>query len=136
MRRVLVGANAPERSFSSHDPASFLLLLCSKNGLVINLSSFSGDFPVPMMAVYSATKAFIDNWTVAMSQECVSPSPFSFARSLANSPSTFLLSRYKADKIVFMSAKPYLTVPFCSILPCVSCATRVMPTLSHTHNTK
>ena len=64
-----------------------LLKLMKRNheGVVINLASFAGDFPTPLMSVYSATKAFIDTWTRAMSAE------------------------NKEDGVVFLSAKPYLT---------------------------
>uniref|UniRef100_A0A7S1PH88 Very-long-chain 3-oxoacyl-CoA reductase n=1 Tax=Percolomonas cosmopolitus TaxID=63605 RepID=A0A7S1PH88_9EUKA len=38
-------------------------------GLLINLSSFSATNPVPHMAVYSATKAFINSFSLAMRSE-------------------------------------------------------------------
>jgi len=40
-----------------------------KRGGIIMLSSYTGTYPCPMMAVYSATKAFIDTFATALYQE-------------------------------------------------------------------
>lgn len=41
-----------------------------KNGAIVNLSSGSGNHPTPMLAVYSATKAFITQFSRSMHVEC------------------------------------------------------------------
>lgn len=38
-------------------------------GLVINLSSFAGRLPTPMLGIYSGTKAFTDFWSKALDAE-------------------------------------------------------------------
>jgi len=47
--------------------------LCSsgarKNGLVLNIGSFSGIVPSPMLATYSGTKAFVDTFSTALAEE-------------------------------------------------------------------
>lgn len=40
-----------------------------KGGAIVNLSSFSGAFPVPLLTVYSATKAYIDFFSKGLHQE-------------------------------------------------------------------
>ncbi|KAJ3561551.1 hypothetical protein NP233_g10124 [Leucocoprinus birnbaumii] len=40
-----------------------------KRGLVLNVGSFSGAFPIPMLAAYSSTKAFLANFTSALAEE-------------------------------------------------------------------
>jgi len=44
-------------------------MLKNKSGGIINLSSFTGRVPSPMLATYSATKAYIDAFSVALSSE-------------------------------------------------------------------
>lgn len=40
-----------------------------KRGAVVNISSASGSFPCPLLAVYSASKAFMDFFSLSLSQE-------------------------------------------------------------------
>ncbi|KAF9650124.1 NAD(P)-binding protein [Thelephora ganbajun] len=40
-----------------------------KNGLILNMGSFSGIVPSPMLATYSGTKAFIDTFSTALAEE-------------------------------------------------------------------
>lgn len=40
-----------------------------KFGLILNLSSFTGCFPQPLMSLYSASKAFMNNWSIALKGE-------------------------------------------------------------------
>jgi len=40
-----------------------------KNGLVLNIGSFSGIVPSPMLATYSGTKAFVDTFSTALAEE-------------------------------------------------------------------
>jgi len=40
-----------------------------KSGLIINLSSFTGVNPTPLMALYSATKSFMNTWSIAIRGE-------------------------------------------------------------------
>lgn len=40
-----------------------------KFGLIMNLSSFTGCFPQPLMSLYSASKAFMSNWSIALKGE-------------------------------------------------------------------
>jgi 17beta-estradiol 17-dehydrogenase / very-long-chain 3-oxoacyl-CoA reductase len=41
----------------------------NKAGAIINLSSMAGRMPTPMLAVYSGTKAYLDFFSKALSQE-------------------------------------------------------------------
>jgi 17beta-estradiol 17-dehydrogenase / very-long-chain 3-oxoacyl-CoA reductase len=41
----------------------------NKNGVVINLSSYTGQSPTPFLGVYSATKSFINSWSIALKAE-------------------------------------------------------------------
>ena len=40
-----------------------------KRGLVINMGSFAGAVPSPMLATYSGTKAFLSTFTDALAEE-------------------------------------------------------------------
>lgn len=44
-------------------------MVASGGGLIINLSSFTGVHPVPLMAVYSSTKAFVNAFSDALHWE-------------------------------------------------------------------
>lgn len=41
----------------------------NKNGLILNLGSFSGETPIPLLQTYSASKAFLKTWSMALSAE-------------------------------------------------------------------
>jgi len=43
--------------------------LISKKGLILNMGSFAGAAPTPMLAVYSGSKAFLRTWSDALSAE-------------------------------------------------------------------
>ena len=43
--------------------------LLQRGGCVANLASLAGYQPVPLMATYAATKAFLLNWSVALNEE-------------------------------------------------------------------
>ena len=43
--------------------------LSSKKGLILNMGSFAGAAPTPMLAVYSGSKAFLRTWSDALSAE-------------------------------------------------------------------
>jgi len=45
------------------------LILKNPKGLIINLSSYTGYIALPMMSTYSATKAFINNFSQGLQQE-------------------------------------------------------------------
>lgn len=40
-----------------------------KNGKIVNVSSFAGFMPIPYMAVYAASKAFVSSFTEALEEE-------------------------------------------------------------------
>ncbi|KAF7428506.1 hypothetical protein PC9H_007730 [Pleurotus ostreatus] len=40
-----------------------------KRGLILNIGSFAGAIPSPMLATYSGTKAFLATWTSALAEE-------------------------------------------------------------------
>ncbi|KAJ3574422.1 hypothetical protein NP233_g1780 [Leucocoprinus birnbaumii] len=40
-----------------------------KCGLILNVGSFSGAFPIPMLALYSSTKAFLAHFSSALAEE-------------------------------------------------------------------
>ena len=44
-------------------------LLSRKRGLILNLGSFAGSTPSPMLATYSGSKAFLATWTQALGKE-------------------------------------------------------------------
>ena len=48
----------------------FKLMKAKKNGAIINISSGSGNHPGPFLAVYSATKAFMTQFSRSMHVEC------------------------------------------------------------------
>lgn len=45
------------------------IALSSKKGLILNMGSFAGAAPTPMLAVYSGSKAFLRTWSDALSAE-------------------------------------------------------------------
>lgn len=38
-------------------------------GLILNLGSFSGETPIPLLQTYSASKAFVRTWSIALASE-------------------------------------------------------------------
>jgi len=44
-------------------------MVARKHGYVINVGSFAGDSPVPLLSTYSASKAFVDYFSKALQQE-------------------------------------------------------------------
>jgi short-subunit dehydrogenase len=44
-------------------------LKMSRGGVIVNVSSLAADIPLPYMAVYSASKAFVTNFSVAFREE-------------------------------------------------------------------
>lgn len=46
-----------------------LKMSCSKRGLILNVGSFSGAVPSPMLATYSGTKAFLATFSAALGEE-------------------------------------------------------------------
>lgn len=40
-----------------------------RSGLILNLGSFSGETPIPLLQTYSASKAFLRTWSVALASE-------------------------------------------------------------------
>jgi uncharacterized protein len=44
-------------------------LKMSRGGVIVNVSSLAADIPLPFMSVYSATKAFVTNFSVAFREE-------------------------------------------------------------------
>ena len=40
-----------------------------KRGLILNIGSFAGSVPSPMLATYSGTKAFLATFTSALAEE-------------------------------------------------------------------
>ena len=43
--------------------------MCRKRGLILNIGSFAGSIPSPMLATYSGTKAFLATFTSALAEE-------------------------------------------------------------------
>lgn len=50
-------------------PVTLHLSSNRKNGLILNIGSFSGIVPSPMLATYSGTKAFVDTFSTALAEE-------------------------------------------------------------------
>uniref|UniRef100_A0A665X447 3-ketoacyl-CoA reductase n=1 Tax=Echeneis naucrates TaxID=173247 RepID=A0A665X447_ECHNA len=67
-----VGVSYPYPEYYLHipdlDTAPFCLILRSK-GVILNISSASGMYPVPLLTVYSATKAFVDFFSRGLQEE-------------------------------------------------------------------
>jgi short chain dehydrogenase len=47
----------------------FSALIISKKGLILNMGSFAGAAPTPMLAVYSASKSFLRTWSEGLTAE-------------------------------------------------------------------
>lgn len=41
----------------------------AKKGLVLNIGSFSGEVPVPLLQTYGASKAFLKHWSLSLAAE-------------------------------------------------------------------
>lgn len=48
---------------------SFLFTPISNRGLILNLGSFSGQFPVPLLTTYAGTKTFLIGYSQALGEE-------------------------------------------------------------------
>ena len=44
-------------------------MIKAHNGLILNIGSFAATVPSPLLAVYSASKAFMATWTKALGEE-------------------------------------------------------------------
>ena len=44
-------------------------MISRKKGLVLTVGSFAGLVPSPLLAVYSASKAFVSTWSQALGSE-------------------------------------------------------------------
>jgi len=44
-------------------------MLEKKTGLVLNIGSFSGETPIPLLQTYSASKAFLKTWSLSLTAE-------------------------------------------------------------------
>ena len=44
-------------------------MIARKKGLVLTVGSFAGLVPSPLLAVYSASKAFVSTWSQALGSE-------------------------------------------------------------------
>jgi len=44
-------------------------MLARRNGLILNLGSFAGSIPSPMLSTYSGSKAFLAAWSQALAEE-------------------------------------------------------------------
>jgi len=44
-------------------------MLSNINGLILNMGSFSGMIPTPLLSTYSASKAFLSTWTKCLTKE-------------------------------------------------------------------
>lgn len=64
LRMIDVNARAP-----AHLTGLLWPDLLARGGLVANVASLAGYQPVPLMATYAATKAFLLNWSVALDDE-------------------------------------------------------------------
>ncbi|CAG0914102.1 unnamed protein product [Notodromas monacha] len=42
-----------------------------RRGAIVNVGSCAGSYPSPMLALYSATKTFVDSFTQALTEECL-----------------------------------------------------------------
>ncbi|KIO33893.1 hypothetical protein M407DRAFT_240809 [Tulasnella calospora MUT 4182] len=62
---VQININATMRMTQIALPA----MLTKKNGLILNIGSFAGSVPGPMLATYSASKAFLSTWSQALADE-------------------------------------------------------------------
>ena len=47
-------------------------MLPYKQGLILNMGSFAGLFPTPLLATYSGSKAFLQHWSNALASELAS----------------------------------------------------------------
>ncbi len=64
LRMVDLNARAPVHLTGALWPE-----LLARGGMVANVASLAGYQPVPLMATYAATKAFLLNWSVALDEE-------------------------------------------------------------------
>lgn len=44
-------------------------MLDQKTGLILNIGSFSGETPIPLLQTYSASKAFLKTWSLSLAAE-------------------------------------------------------------------
>ncbi|KAG8990304.1 hypothetical protein FRB90_001825 [Tulasnella sp. 427] len=62
---IQINVNASMRMTQIALPA----MLAKKNGLILNIGSFAGSVPGPMLATYSGSKAFLSTWSQALADE-------------------------------------------------------------------
>jgi 17beta-estradiol 17-dehydrogenase / very-long-chain 3-oxoacyl-CoA reductase len=88
-----------------------------KNGLILNIGSFSGIVPSPMLATYSGTKAFIDTFSTALAEEvkkhgvtvqCINP--YFVVSGITNPPVINIDPRRKVSKMSKIR-KPSIMIP-------------------------
>ena len=65
-----VAARVASSRAARHRVSHFLLSpINSRKGAIINLSSFTGCIPTPLLSVYSAAKAYVNYFSVALAHE-------------------------------------------------------------------
>jgi 17beta-estradiol 17-dehydrogenase / very-long-chain 3-oxoacyl-CoA reductase len=86
-------------------------MVTNKCGIIINISSFSACFPTPLLAIYSATKVYVDYLSRALNQEYTdkgiiiqSVLPYYVSTPMIRSPETSILIP-SADKFVKSALK-------------------------------
>jgi 17beta-estradiol 17-dehydrogenase / very-long-chain 3-oxoacyl-CoA reductase len=82
-----------------------------KRGIILNVSSYSACFPTPLLAIYSATKIYVDYLSRALNQEYIgkgiiiqSVVPYYVSTPMIRSPKTSFLIP-SADKFVESALK-------------------------------
>jgi 17beta-estradiol 17-dehydrogenase / very-long-chain 3-oxoacyl-CoA reductase len=107
----------------------------SKKGLVLNMGSFAGAAPTPMLAVYSASKSFLRTWSEGLAAELSPkgvvvehvntyyvvrplPSPsYSEKIKLTRVPQTSAMSKIRRPSLFIPTPKAFVRTVLAKIAP-------------------
>jgi len=94
-------------------------MIARKRGLVLNIGSFSGTYPAPMLSVYCGSKAFLLSWSQCLSTELA---PQGIKVELVNAYFVVSkLSKIRRPSFVSPTAKAYVRSVLAKIgVPCGS----------------
>ena len=86
-------------------------MLKNKSGMIWNVSSMAGRFPAGLHSIYSASKAFIRNWSIGLAQE-IAPEGIKVQTINAFYISTAMTKNLKTNFFV-PSAKDFVFATIC-----------------------
>lgn len=88
-------------------------MISRKRGLILTMSSFGGFFPTPLLATYSGSKAFLQQWSTALGSE-LQPHGV-HVQCIQSHLITTAMSKIRKPSVLVPSPKPFVRAVFSKI---------------------